>query len=161
MNDTDIAYIAGIVDGEGYIGIKKTAKLRNGRVNPCYQEKIQIRMVDEPAIKFLADTLGGNYYAEGHPVPNRRRLFCYQATDRVAVQIIETIFPYLRVKKSVAEIVLKLRDIRTNPIKIPVKIAMLNRWGKTTEFTRYRFSEEHIAICDSLWTECKNINKGI
>lgn len=63
MKETDIAYIAGLVDGEAYIGIKKTnSNSHNDRTTPGYCARIQIRMVDEPAIKFISETLGGWYY---------------------------------------------------------------------------------------------------
>ena len=44
-----LAYIAGLMDGEAYIGIKKSKPYKSltGRVNPSYHERIQIRMVDE------------------------------------------------------------------------------------------------------------------
>lgn len=48
----ELAYLAGIVDGEGYIGIKRTTP-KNGALRQSYQARIQVRMVDEPAIAFL------------------------------------------------------------------------------------------------------------
>ena len=161
MKETDIAYIAGLIDGEGYIGIKRITSLTNGRVNPTYQERIQIRMVDEGAIKFISECLGGNYYAEKPHAHKGRPLYCFQASDKIAIRILKTILPYLRVKKFVAEKVIAFREVRDNPDKTPVKVVFKDRWGRMTEFTRYRLSEAHIAKCEAAWQECSNFNHGI
>jgi len=90
-----IAYIAGIIDGEGYVGIKKTNNRTDCR-NPQYHEKIQVRMIEESAILFLKETLGGNYYKETeHSKYSKRPLYCYQATDKRAAEIIKKVHPYL------------------------------------------------------------------
>jgi hypothetical protein len=161
MNETDIAYIAGLIDGEAYMGIKKDKTMRNGRVNPCYQERICIQMVNEEAISFITSTLGGNYHSISNPKPNRRRLYCFQATDKSAARIIQTVLPYLKVKRAVANTVLELRTLREHPLKDAIRIKMINRWGKESEFIRYRFSQKHLDKCEILWQKCKNINHGI
>ena len=53
VTKTDAAYLAGLIDGEGYIGIKKTT-IKKGNASRGYHARIQVRMVDEPAIAFLA-----------------------------------------------------------------------------------------------------------
>jgi len=158
MKETDKAYIAGLLDGEAYIGIKKSTAKRNGRINPAYQERIQVRMVDEPAIKFLTESLGGNYYQEKPSAKNGRPLYCFQASDKQAIKILKTVLPYLRVKKEVAEIVIELRKLRSNPDKEAHKIIMKNRWGRETEFKRWRNSDKHIQQCEELYQACKSFN---
>lgn len=113
MDSITLAYLAGLVDGEAYVGIKKGR--RKDSVSPLYHERIQIRMVHEPAIAFLAETLGGNYYRERRVYPNRRPLFCYQASDAQAADILQRLLPYLRVKKASAETVLRLRASKADP----------------------------------------------
>jgi hypothetical protein len=161
MNKIDIAYIAGLVDGEAYIGIKKDGSLTNGRVNLGYHERIQIRMVDEEAIKFIAKSLGGNYYKEKPSVANGRPLYCYQASDKIACAIITNLLPYLRIKKRVANKVLELRKLKDNPSKTKYKKMQKDRWGNMREFTKYRLSESHQDKCQSLYEDCKAINAGI
>src|SRR3990167_7174115 len=99
MKKIDIAYISGLIDGEGYIGIKKTKAYKcQGRTTPGYHARIQIRMVNESAIKFISIKLGGWYYKEKPHSGNGRLLYCFQASDRKAENIIRTILPYLKVK---------------------------------------------------------------
>lgn len=113
VQETTLAYLAGLVDGEGYIGVKRTA--RRDATSPIYHERIQVRMVHEGAIRLLAETLGGNYYREKAHANNGRPLFCYQASDAKAAAILELLLPYLVVKRAAAENVLRLRASKNDP----------------------------------------------
>ena len=159
MNKIDLAYIAGLVDGEAYIGIKKDGSLQNGRVNPGYHERIQIRMVNEEAIKFIADNLGGNYYKEKPSAENGRPLFCYQASDKLAANILTILLPYLRIKKEVAKYVLELRERKDNPDTIIVQVEQKSRWGTMMKSGRSRHSPEEVEARKLLYQRCKEINK--
>ena len=158
MKETDLAYIAGILDGEGYIGIKKTTTRRNGRVNPQYQERVQVRMVDKGAIEFLADMLGGNYYKEKPSSTNGRPLYCYQTSDLQAVTILKKVLPYLRVKNRNALAVLELRKRKECPHKIATQGQWVDRWGRDTVFTRWRHSPIEIEEREKLYQHCKSLN---
>lgn len=158
MEQTDLAYIAGILDGEGHIGIKKTVTRRNGRINPQYQERIAVRMVDEPAIRFIAETLGGNYYSERPHAHNGRPLYCFQATDRQAASMLEAVLPYLRVKRQNALAVLELRKRKERPDRIAVERQWIDQWGRNTVFTRWLHSPNEIAARESLYELCKALN---
>lgn len=111
--EVTLAYLAGLVDAEAYIGVKK-ANAKNS-VSPLYHERIQIRMVHEGAIALLTSTLGGNYYREKASATNRRPLFCYQASDAKAAAILERLLPYLVVKRESALNVLRLRASKNDP----------------------------------------------
>jgi hypothetical protein len=113
MNPLVLAYLAGIVDGEGYIGIKRT--MRKDSVSPIFHERIQVRMIHEPAIKLLADTLGGNYYREKMGQRQGRPLYCWQASDALACDILRALLPYLRIKDGNARAVLELRASKADP----------------------------------------------
>ena len=110
-----IAYLAGIVDGEGYVGIKKTNNRSDCR-NPQYHERIQVRMVDECVIKLFKDTFGGNYYKEtNHSKYSKKPLYCYQASDKLAASIIKILIPFLVLKKRQAGLILNLRESKNDP----------------------------------------------
>jgi len=162
MKETDIAYIAGLVDGEGYIGIKRS-NCRKDCVNPSYQARIQIRMVDEPVIKFIAETLGGWYYKEKPSAAKGRPLFCYQASDKCAANILEILLPYLRVKKESAIAVLNLRKLQSESKKHRTKIVgyrdFPNSHGIIRKVPNLAYSDEYIESCETLWNLCKQLNK--
>lgn len=114
MDALVLSYLAGIVDGEGYIGIKKAT--RKDSVSPIFHERIQVRMIHEPAIKLLADTLGGSYYRESVAHRNGRPLFCWQASDAIACVILRALLPFLRIKRENAIAVLALRESKSDPL---------------------------------------------
>ena len=114
MEPTTLAYLAGLIDGEGYIGIKKAR--RKDAVSPIYHERIQVRMVHEGAIRLLADTLGGNYYLEQPHARGGRLLYCWQASDALAARILTAVLPYLIVKRESALTVLALRTSKEDPL---------------------------------------------
>ena len=113
MSKTTLAYLAGLIDGEGYIGVKRT--MRRDAKSPIYHERIQLRMVHEGAIRLLAETLGGSYYQEKPHANNGRPLYCWQASDALAARILKTVLPYLIVKRESAENVLRLRASKNDP----------------------------------------------
>ena len=161
---TDIAYCAGLIDGEGYIGIKRaSATERSDRQTRGYHARIVVHMVDEQAIKFLAETLGGWYYPEKQVTPQRRPLFKYQATDAAAERILRTVLPYLKVKRMSAETVLRLRDLQANAKQHRTKITgyrdFPNSHGTIRQVPNLSYSDEYVAICDTLYEQCKHLNR--
>lgn len=114
MKETVLAYLAGLVDGEGYVGIKRTR--RKDAVSFIYHERFQLRMVHEPSIRLLTNTLGGAYYSEKpSQAPNRRPLFCWQASDALAASIAVALLPYLIIKRPNAKLLLALRRSKQDP----------------------------------------------
>ena len=163
MKQVDIAYIAGLIDGEGYIGIKKDKGYKcQERKTPGYHARIQIRMVDEPAIKFISESLGGWYYKEKPNCENGRPLFCYQASDKKAEGILKTIIPYLKVKKESAQTVLDIRKLQSDSGKFRTKITgyrdFPNSHGTVRRIANKSFSDEYVTMCDDLYIKCKRLN---
>ena len=160
MDNNRLAYLAGLADGEAYIGIKKSKPYKNltGRVNPSYHERIQIRMVAEEAIILFADELGGWYYKEKPHSGNGKPLYCYQASDKKACEILNKLLPFLIVKKQSAETVLELRLEKDNPDKIKTTAICLSRWGTPMTGQRTTLSPEAIERRELLYQKCKALN---
>lgn len=160
--DTDLAYIAGLLDGEAYIGIKRTNPA-GGRTNPGYHARIQVRMVDEPAIAFLAEKLGGWYYKEKPSAAKGRPLYCWQAQDKAAEAVLRAVLPFLRVKRDPALAVLELRDLQADAATHRTKVTgyrnFPNKYGTARQVPNLSYSDEYIAICDALWSRCKVLNR--
>jgi|TARA_Y100000310_G_scaffold217232_1_gene218293 hypothetical protein len=164
MTDTDLAYLAGLIDGEGYIGIKKIKPYRcQGRTTPGYTPRIQVRMVDSPGIQFLAETLGGWTYTEKPSANNGRPLECFQASDRKAEAILKAVYPYLRIKKEQARTALVLARLKRRSPRHRTKITgyrdFHHRTGKTFKVPNKTLSDQYVAWCDSLWLKCKALNR--
>jgi hypothetical protein len=163
MNKIDLAYIAGLMDGESYIGIKKSKAYKcQERQTPGYHARIQIRMVDEPAIKFVAETLGGWYYKEKPHSHKGRLLYCYQASEKSAEKIIKILLPYLKVKQATAQTVLELRELQSHGKEYRTKITGYRNFpahGKDRQIANLSFSDEYVAQCDTLYLRCKELNR--
>ena len=113
MKKIDIAYLAGVMDSDGYFTIKKsTYNIRRFKdsKNPQYSEKCGIKQVQPQAVKFIYENFGGYYRIEKPSSKNGKPLNSISLTNRKAHIFIKTIYPYLRIKKSQAQILLKLRQ---------------------------------------------------
>lgn len=122
MDITKIAYIAGLIDGEGTITIRKlTTEFKKGILKgPTFQEVIMIGMnaTDKnlEALKMIKFYFGGvlsiekkiynskNSYKSNYP---RAR---YIATNRIANNLLKTVYPFLIIKKEQVDLVFKLRE---------------------------------------------------
>lgn len=163
MTKIDLAYIAGIVDGEGYVGIKKSAAYKcQGRKTPGYHARIQIRMVDESAIQFVASILGGWYYPEKPHSQKGKPLFCYQASDERAGKILGILLPYLRIKKNQALNILELRKLQSEGNQHRTKILgyrnFPNSHGTPRQVPNLAFSDEYVQKCEDLYLRAKELN---
>ena len=156
----DAAYLAGIIDGEGYIGIKRMQPKNMKSV--AYRARIQVRMTDEPAIKFLRDTLGGMYYRERQSKKGRKILYCYQVSDRAAESVLWSVINYLRVKRKQAELVLEFRDLQRSASQYRTKIIgqrnFPNLYGNRVIQTRAH-SDKYVAKCHEFYEQCKRLNR--
>lgn len=160
----DLAYIAGLIDGEAYIGIKKTQAYKcQGRQTCGYHARIQIRMVNEAAIRFISETLGGWYFAEKLAKENRRRLYCFQASDQKAENILVALLPYLKVKLESAATVIAYRELQASGGKHRTRITgyrdFPNTHGTIRRVANKSFSIEYIARCEEFYARCKALNR--
>lgn len=105
-----LAYLAGIIDGEGTIGIVKSNK-KNW--NPQYSAGIGIGMSDKETVETLLKMFTPDRKLLIECVPNRKTIYRWRVIGNKAVPPILKIFlPYLRIKREQAEIVIKFCETR-------------------------------------------------
>jgi hypothetical protein len=160
-----IAYLAGIIDGEGYVGIKRTKAYKcQGRKTPGFSARIQVRMVDEEPIRLLAETLGGWYYPEKPHSRQGRPLFCWQLGHAKAEDALRMLLPYLRVKKRQARKLLTLRRLKKRSARHRTKILgyrnFPNKHGTPRSVPNLALSDEYVGWCQRLWNDCHAMNGG-
>lgn len=108
-----IAYTAGFIDGEGCITIKKIHKDRLKRSkHDCYQLIVCITNTDIRPLKALKERWGGNLRQLKRYEPHHRLRYFWVLPAKQAMRMLEAIFPYLIVKRAVAEACMKMQ--RTN-----------------------------------------------
>ena len=162
--ELELAYLAGIVDGEGYIGIKRSKAYRcQGRATAGYHARIQIRLVDEPALRVLAEPLGGWYYRERAGGANRRPLFCYQASNQKARRVLQLLLPYLRVKRRVASFVLSFLTLKDGAKQYRTKVTghrtFTGQHGQSITVRTICLSDAYVALCHQCYDDCKRLNR--
>ena len=153
-----IAYIAGIVDGEGYVGIKKSTWGMRNRTDvhsPTYSERVQIRMNCRPILELIKQEFGGSLstekrtYQSHNGFTSRKIMSVYGATDKVAAKLIKAVEPLLIEKSVQAGCILALRKNKES------KIARL-RGGQTQ---KRLMKESVLAERESLYLKCKDCHK--
>lgn len=105
------AYIAGIIDGEGTVGIWKSntgVHSMAGR-SPSYILRMSVKMTDEGVIKWLAHITGVKYWSQFNKRPGNHKPWIYQwtFTGRKAARLIREIYPYLIVKQKQCDVALE------------------------------------------------------
>ena len=153
------AYLAGIVDGEAYIGIKKDIWGMNNRPDvksPTYHERISIKMKNPEIPKLFQDTFNGRFYKEPKIYQSKTGfttkhiMYLYQATDKIAANIISCLIPFLIEKKAQANYILKLRESKNS------KEARM-RGGKNQKRT---MSQTVLDYREQLYQAIKEIHRG-
>ena len=64
---TTIAYLAGVIDSDGYIGV--TVKHNKNGWQDSYQPRVQVKQVEHGAVDLFDDVFGGHLYQQGPSVP--------------------------------------------------------------------------------------------
>jgi hypothetical protein len=143
MTDTEAAYIAGIVDGEGCITVSRrydpTCKL-GFYLRPF----ITVANTDKEMLSFCRDTTGAGrliYYVSRQA--NHRNAWRWNVWTQQAGDVLRVIVPYLITKRRQAELLLELIDLQAKKygrtvvpasekarrVEIESEIKALNRRG--------------------------------
>lgn len=112
---TTIAYLAGIIDGEGSITAGSYAKTKSG--NPAYTTYMSVSNTEGALIDWLKDTFGGFtgcYTKNQTPTNSRKPVFLWQTSGDRLLHLCELILPYSTIKKRQIEIMIELRKTFTN-----------------------------------------------
>lgn len=106
-----LSYIAGILDGEGYIGIdRQNASAKHSkRRNDFFRLNVQVKATDKRMTDFLMLHIGGYYRTENRRTVNGRMVHTWGVDSARAEQVLQTMLPYMVCKKDQAELCLNFR----------------------------------------------------
>lgn len=112
-----VAYAAGVVDSDGYIGVHKAhgpeARAKGWQIT--YQPRVQVKQVTPDAIELLLDLFGGHRYG-GKPTAKRGRpLITWAVHSATAGRVCEELLPFLRIKRQQAENALEVCRLNNLP----------------------------------------------
>jgi|SRR3989344_1219440 len=100
---TVYAYLAGLMDGEGCISIRKTFQYGKDQFKPM----VEVGMTDIEPMMLLQKTFGGSYWPEivrGMNLPVTK----WRVTGSHVIPVLEPLLPYMLAKRRQAEIALSL-----------------------------------------------------
>lgn len=115
MYTTTLAYLAGAIDSDGTIGIKRSTyamRVRGDAGAAVFSERVALRQVTPDIPRMLKRVFGGSLYMTKPSSKNGRALYSWAATDMRAVSCITALLPYLKVKRKQAQNCLALRRIK-------------------------------------------------
>lgn len=106
MKKTDLAYIAGLMDGEGCIGIYKNRK-HSGK-GYTYQLYVSLGQANEWICQYLKFAFGDSitYY---NKTRGRQPYWQWSTTTRKALNLLQQVLPYLKLKRPQAELAIKFQ----------------------------------------------------
>lgn len=102
-----LGYMAGIIDGEGTIGINKFGSSK--RSTPGYSVRVGFGMTERKIAEMFSEKFGGSIMEER--VRNRKVIYrWYKVGNTGTREILETLLPYLIIKRNRAELALGFLD---------------------------------------------------
>ena len=100
QREADLAYLAGLVDGEGCISIK------HNKSNNVFFPWVAVGMTQLEGLELLVEMFGGKI-REDRTSNRKSVMYRWEQNKRdVVVHVLSSLLPYLRVKKALAILVL-------------------------------------------------------
>ncbi len=133
---TILSYFAGIIDGEGSIGIEHL-KPRGKRMKDYYTCRLTVINTNEDIMKLLVHHFKGTYDTR-KKIGGRKTCFRWHVFGKDLEDALKRLEPHIFIKKQQLEIVLKYRE--------------------TVGKTGWNVSDEVLSQRKELWLACKKLN---
>lgn len=118
---TKLAYCAGILDGEGSIGVQ-IAKPNKTRKTNSYRVRVRVAMCDIGAITLLQELFGGSIKTRQPKNLRHRMSYDWIVRSLRAKDALTEMLPYLIIKRERAQIAIELIDrVSSNRVTITRK----------------------------------------
>lgn len=105
--DTDFAWAAGFIDGEGCLDFGRNLARRMPFI-----PRVTVGNTDEPALAALVDLFQGSISVRRRPDPRHQPMFAWQVTGATGCRrVLEPILPFLVVKRTQAEVMLRFCEL--------------------------------------------------
>lgn len=134
-----LSYLAGVFDGEGYVGIQKRRARPPKQPNVSYIAYMQVAMCDEIVPRLFHMTFGGFFRARKYAQANRHTQYYWYITGRNCKPVITELMPFSFLKRPQFELVLHFLNT-------------LKPWGYYNGLT-----EEELALREVDYILCKGL----
>lgn len=121
------AYVAGVLDSDGWFSIK----MSKGKKSPVFQIRMGVSNTNIELILFFKQNFGGTFRERKRKETNWKNEFIWELGNLKAYELIKRVKEHLIIKKQQAEICIKLQE-SLNKNNADSK-------GLTTEVINYRF----------------------
>jgi len=144
--ETNLAYVAGLIDGEGTLVVGKYP--RKGNKYLGYRGFLAIANTHVPMLQFLKSIIGGKIVEQG----KGRGCYSLSLSTNEIRNCLPQIVPFLVVKKEQAEVLLDFLERQFNNASAPVSDELLKFYEscyqrlKKLKKVRYSFKEEVISL---------------
>jgi len=105
-----LAYIAGLIDGEGYISASK-----NSRTKGSYTIVLSISMCRREGVDLCARAFGGKAREKKRKTITGRSVYIWTIHSKTAEKALTKLLPFLRVRNRVAKLVLRMQKLIHEP----------------------------------------------
>jgi hypothetical protein len=133
---TDLAYLAGFIDGEGcfFLGYRKIGK-RN-----CFPTSVLVAQTSQAVLHEYQASFGGTVHDHGKTKKNRPA-WMWAIHGENAERLTRLVRPYLKVKKEQAEVFMQMRGVinkHSRGVDIPAeevthRLALVNKMRELRE----------------------------
>jgi len=142
LEDWQIGYLAGLVDGEYHIGIQK--QLSKNRVTYSYTVRVELGMTTKSVVDFVNSLLPKTYIVKQMAKGRRTAVYRLRMVHQEALEFLRLVHPYLQGKHKQVSLCLELEELRKE-MSPPKK-----HFGKT-HFQR--MPEEYVRRADEIYKE--------
>ncbi len=113
----DIAYTAGIIDGEGYVGIDKQCNSRWGEGTPYYYARLAVANTGAQLISWLQSHWSGSVNHRAPSNPRARDTWVWVVSTGQSAKVLSVVFPFLVLKKRQADTVIRFSRLSSGVVR--------------------------------------------
>ena len=110
MTNEQLAYIAGIIDGEGCIAVSKVVR-NTHKSGYVYQLHLVVTNTDRRLLEYLKETtLLGSISIHAHAAESRSPAWAWSVGSVPARRLLEKVMPYLVIKREQAALAIEFHE---------------------------------------------------
>ena len=105
LSQTEVAYLAGLFDGEGCAQYKQYWVKKKNKKNPayCWFIRMELAMTDEKTVKYVHDSLKIGWFGTRKVKPGRKPQWRWSTSYRGANEVAKMFLPYAQTKKTILQ----------------------------------------------------------
>ena len=156
ISETDWAYIAGIIDSDGYVGLTRSKENRRTKNTYNYRPTITVTQAEPQAIMLLQSIGFGAFGINRQRNAKHRILFRWGVYSYTDVKLlIENVLPYLRIKRKQARLLLEYCEHRESIMRVKANCKKDPNTGKFIASSKTTYTGKEKAM----WKQIKQLNQ--